>query len=98
MVAARGVAVFAHGGAAKFAAPNHEGVLQQAAGFEVFDERGLALIDIAANLFKIALQFLAGAAVTVPIGVVKLDKTNAAFDEPARQQAIARERGFVLLD
>ena len=60
MVAAGGVAVLAHRRATEFAAPDDERVVEQAAGFQIVDERGLALIHFAANLLEIALEILAG--------------------------------------
>jgi hypothetical protein len=56
MIATGGVAVFAHGSAAEFAAPDDERVFEETAGLEVFDEGGLALVDLAAARLKIVLQ------------------------------------------
>jgi hypothetical protein len=49
------------------------------------------LIDFAANLFESRLEIFAGAAVAVPVRVIKLHEAHAALDEPAREQTIARE-------
>src|SRR5437867_1917539 len=81
VIAPGGVAVLAHRCAAKFTAPNHQRVLQEPTGFEVLYERSLGLVDIAADFFEIALQIFAGTAVTVPVGVVKLDESHTAFNE-----------------
>src|SRR5688572_21355049 len=96
VVAASGVAVLAHGCAAEFAAPNDKGVVEEPAGFQVFHEGGLTLIDIAADFFEVALEIFAGAAVAVPIRVIKLHEADAALDQASREQAIARERRLVL--
>src|SRR5262245_29844536 len=91
MVAAGSVAIFAHGRAAEFADPDHQCVLEKAAGFQILDERILTLNDVTANLLKIALEIFAATAVTVPIRVIKLHEAHAAFDETAREQAVARK-------
>src|SRR6476620_850556 len=98
MIAAGGVAIFTHGSAAKFAAPDDQGVFEKAARLEVFDERCLSLIDFAANFFEVALEIFAGAPVTVPVGMIELDEANAAFDEAAGEKAIAGERWFIRLN
>src|SRR5687767_7171142 len=63
MVAPRRIAVFAHWGAAKFAAPNHQRVIQQTPRLEVLDQRRLSLVHVVANFFEVALQVLARTAV-----------------------------------
>ena len=60
MIAAGGIAVFAHRGAPKLATPNDKGIIQQTAFFEVFHQRGLALIHLAADFLEIPLQVFAG--------------------------------------
>ena len=84
MVASGGFAVLAHWCATEFAAPDHERVFQESACFEVFDERGLSLIDVATNFFEIGLEIFAWPAVAVPVRVIKLHETDAALDEPPR--------------
>ena len=86
MVAA--VAALAHGGAAEFAGPDDESVVEHAALFQVGDQRHAGAIDF---LGFVADAFL-DAAVVVPIFVVKLDETDAAFGETAGEEAIGRER------
>src|SRR5436309_2307868 len=83
VVAASGVAILAHRSAAKFAAPDDQGVLEQAARLQVFDQRSLGLVDLPADFLEIALEVFAGSAVAVPIGVIELDEADAAFDEPS---------------
>ena len=56
VVTAGAFAGFAHGCAAKFTAPDHEGVFEQSALFQVEDERYGRLIDFFANLIKRSVQ------------------------------------------
>ena len=53
MIAADGVANFAHRCAAEFAAPDDERVVEQAALFEIEHQRGARLIDFAATLLEV---------------------------------------------
>ena len=69
MISADTLPIFTHRGAAEFAAPDDEG--------------GARLVDIFADLFEVAVEVLAGTAVAVPVGVVKLHEAGAAFDEAA---------------
>ena len=55
MVAADGVAVFAHRRAAEFAAPDDERVVEQAALLQVEHERGAGLVDVAADFFEVVV-------------------------------------------
>src|SRR5205814_851778 len=50
------------------------------------------------DFLQVSLQVLAGAAVTVSVGVVKLHKTHAALHQPPRQQTIPRKRWFARFD
>ena len=56
VVAAAVLAVFAHRRAAEFAAPDDERVVEQAALFEVDDQRRPGLIDFAADFFRNRLR------------------------------------------
>ena len=94
VVAAGGFADFAHGGAAEFAAPDDDGVIEEAALFEVFDEGGGGLVDVEAFGGEVFLEVFGGAAVVVPVGVVELDEADTAFDESAGEEAVAGEAGF----
>ena len=68
-------------GAAKFAAPDDEGVIKEATLFEVFHEGGGALINFMDHFFKVFLEVFSWASMAIPIGVVELDEADAAFDE-----------------
>ena len=98
MVATGGIAVFSHGGASELAAPNDEGILEQASLLQVLDEGGLALIDLAADFLEVAFEVFAGATVTVPVGVIQLDEADAAFDESTGEEAVATEGWFIFFD
>src|SRR5438093_11493426 len=82
-----------HGGAAKFTAPNDEGIVEQTALFEVLDERGAGLVGEAGLDIKATVDF----AMMVPAFVEELDETHAAFDEAAGEQAVHREGRFARL-
>src|SRR4051812_34947886 len=88
MIPPGGITIFSHGSAAEFTPPNNEGRIQQAARFKIFDKSSLGLIHIAADLFEIALEILAWSAMAIPIRMIKLDETNAAFHKAAREQAV----------
>src|SRR5207249_9859826 len=77
----------------KFAAPDHERIVEHSALFEVGDKGGGGLITIEAK-FAVALVVVG---VSVPGLVVVADvidghKTDAVLHEPPRQQTGARER------
>ena len=88
------LAHLAHRGAAEFAAPDDEGVVEQAALFEVEDQGGAGLVDVLADFVEVVVEVLAGAAVGVPVGVVELDEADAALDEAPGEQAVVGERGL----
>src|SRR6185503_13744966 len=82
------IAFFGHRGAAKFPSPNNEGAVEQAAGFEVFQQSRDRLVHRTAE-FRVAfldarvrVPFVAGA-------VIDLHKAHPAFDETAGEQTIA---------
>src|SRR6185503_3922992 len=80
---------FVHRRAAKFAAPDHERFIQQAPLLEVLDQRRASAVHVAAFLRELSEQIVAGTgAMNVPTPIVKLDVADAAFDKPARQQAV----------
>ena len=85
MVAAGGDAIFAHGRAAEFSAPNHQRILEEPARFQVLHVGGLGLIHLAAAFFEIALEIFFRAAMAVPVCVIQLDETRAALDEAPRE-------------
>src|SRR5207248_2812181 len=80
------VVVLDDGEAAHFAAPVDDGGVEQAAGFEVFDEGGGGAVDLVAALGKFGEQ----EAVLVPdlAGAEDLDKAYAALDEAAGDEAL----------
>ena len=77
----------AHGGAAEFAAPDDERVVEHAAFLEVFDESGAGLVGIAGGFGHGFLDI----AVMVPCAVVELNEADSAFGETACEEAIASE-------
>src|ERR1051325_3645822 len=96
MIAACGVAVFAHRSAPEFAAPDDEGVGEKSARLQILDERCLSLIDLATNLLEVPLQVFSGSTVAVPVGVIDLHEADAALDQTPGEQAISGKRGAVL--
>src|SRR5260370_17650959 len=90
VVAAIVAAAFDHGRSAKFAAPDHERIVEHAALLEVFDQRGTRLVGVFTVLLEIMLQI----AVLVPRFVEKLHKAHAAFQEPPGEQAVVGEAWF----
>src|SRR5688572_1684739 len=75
-------------GAAEFATPDDQGFLEQSALFEIEDERGARLIDILA----LERQMLRELSVLIPAAMIELDETNAAFNQPPREQTIRGKR------
>src|SRR5437016_10499439 len=71
-------------GASKFTAPNHQGIVEHAARFEVFDQRGAGLVCLA----SLGADAGGQVAMLVPALVIKLDEADAAFGQPPRQQTI----------
>jgi hypothetical protein len=90
-----GGATFAEGSAAEFATPDDEGVFQETALFEVFDEGGNGFVGLrhfVGEAFGEAGAF--AGAVEVPAPVEEVDEAGAAFDEAAGEEAVVREGGF----
>src|SRR5688572_26935092 len=75
---------FAHWGTAELAAPDYQRFVEQAALFEIPDERRCRTIRFAAGL----LQRSAEIGVVIPIGVIELHKADTALNQAAREQAI----------
>src|SRR6266853_652081 len=69
-------------GAAKFTAPNHQRVLEQAALLEVLDEAVAALVNVLALRRKVARQV----AMLVPAAMKDLHEAHAALDQPPGHQ------------
>ena len=92
VIAADSLANFAHRSAPELAPPDHQRVLEQAARFQVLDQSRTGLIDVAADMVQVARQGLAGDAVVVPVGVIKLNEADAALDQTTGKQAVVRKR------
>jgi hypothetical protein len=75
-------------GAAEFAAPDHHGLLQQAAPLQIDQQRGGRLVGILALRAQIARQV----PVLVPSAVQDLHDAHAPFHEPPGQQRAGRIR------
>src|SRR6266513_4140652 len=71
-------------GPAEFAAPDHERVVEQAALFEVGDERVAGLVHV----LGLATNAVRQIAVMVPARMIKLDKTHVALGHAPREQTI----------
>src|SRR5687768_14814553 len=78
------------GGAAEFAAPNDECVVEEAALFEVLNEGGAGLV----GGLGLAFDFGGEIAVVVPIAMDELDERHIAFGEAAGEKAVVGETGF----
>src|SRR5262245_51907839 len=81
---------FHHRGAAEFAAPNDQGVVEQSTLLQILDQgrsRFIGLPALAANAFG---DF----AMMIPGFVEKLNETDTSFDHPPRQQAVHRKRSL----
>ena len=75
------------GGAAEFAAPDHQGVIEQAPLLQILHQRPRRLIGIAA----LGVQLGGEAIVLVPTGVHHLHTARATLDEAPGHQAVARK-------
>ena len=84
VIAAGGLADFAHRRAAEFATKDDDGVVEQAAMLEVAHQRGTRAVNVGALQRHVFLEILGDAAVVVPVCVVELHESYAALDEPAR--------------
>ena len=78
--------------ATEFPRPDDERLVEQAAGREVFDERRLRLVDVAALLGDVAHKLV----VLIPAAVIELHEPHAPLHEPPREQAVGRERAGLL--
>ena len=91
MIATDGFPNFTHRRPAELTAPDNEGIFQQAALLQVFDERGRRPIHFPAHVGQTFAKILAGYTVVIPIGVIELHEANAALHQAAREQAIVGE-------
>src|SRR5262245_14973694 len=92
MIAADHLARLALRSTTKFAAPDHDRIVQQAALLEILHECRRRLIGLAANLVQRLAELRAFVAVMVPVGVKKLNETHATLHQPASEQAIHGKR------
>src|SRR4029077_10975105 len=74
-------------GAAKFTAPDDQGVVEQTTLFEVEDEALAGLVHVAALERQVAGQ----SAMVVPLAMEQLDDPHAPLDEAAGQQSAGGE-------
>ena len=86
IVVARKLALRIHR-AAEFASPQDERVVEQTTTLEIFDERGLRLIDG----LCLRAEFARKIAVLIPTAHVQLNESHVALSESPREQAIRRE-------
>src|SRR5438128_12669474 len=94
------VAALRHGQAAEFTAPDHQRGIEQAALYEVLEQRGDGLVGVAAHLFVIEDQLLLG----IPLrddgaaAGIELDEAHAAlYQAPGLQTARAEVGGMLLV-
>ena len=86
----RGVEVLP-GGAAELGAADDQRVVEQAALFEVFDERGQRLVELPRQL-AVVVDVGVAVPVVVRADVEQLDDPHAPLDQPAGDQALGGER------
>ena len=78
--------------AAEFGEEHHQRVFEEAALFEVVDEGGGGLVDVAALVGELAFD----GDVLVPAAVEELDEADAALEQPAGHEAVGGvAAGFV---
>ena len=93
VVAAGPLGVLGGGLAAELAAPDHQGLVEQAAPLQVLEQPGDRLVGTAGVVVVVVLEV----AVSVPIAVVvrtagiELDEPDAALDQAAGQETAAAE-------
>src|SRR5580658_1994161 len=85
VVVVAAVAVFGGGGAAEFDAPENEGIVEQAALFEVAEQGGDGLVDIVGESFGGGVVLAVGVP-GLAVAVVDLDEAHAALAEPASEE------------
>ena len=94
LAAHEAAAHFDHRRAAELRAGNDDGFVEEAARFQILDERRERLIGVVARL---AMHL--DVEVVIPriaLGVVDLHHAHAALDEPRRGQAAARRAAFAV--
>ena len=88
VIASHEIADFTHWRSSKLTAPDHESFFKQSAIFEIPDERCGGLVNFLAGLLKSFIQVKSFGAMMVPIRVIQLHKTDAAFHHATSEQAI----------
>ena len=74
-------------GTSEFSAPDNEGVFEEPALLEVFEERG----DGGVGRFAVRLEVAAMVGMLVPAPVIDLDETHPGFGKAAREETLAPE-------
>ncbi len=91
---ATGGAALAEGGTAEFAAPDHEGVLEESTLPEVADEGGHRLVHGGALFGESVADVLLGiGSVEIPAPVEELHEANALFKQSPGKEAVIGEAG-----
>ena len=94
MIPAGRFADFAHWRSPKLTAPDHDGIFQQPALFQIANQRHAGLINVTADRRQVLFKILCGAAVMIPVRMIKLHEPHTAFSKSAGQQTITGEAGF----
>jgi hypothetical protein len=80
---------------AEFGGPQNDGVIEQAARFQIFNERGGGFVHAGGHLEMISRQVFVAVPIasreTVIGSAPNLNKTHAAFEQAARDQATCAE-------
>ena len=94
-------ATLRHRGTPKFARPDHKSRLQESPRFEVFQQGGDRLINVAAHLLVIRIYIIMGVPLSEyrsPAGI-ELDETDTPFHQSASEKAASAEvRGLRHID
>src|SRR6185295_17903262 len=78
------------GGPSELAAPDYQGVVQQAARLQVLDEGGTGSVGVPGLRF----DAFGKSSMVVPVAVAKLDEAHAAFGETPSQETVVGEGRF----
>src|SRR5438105_1947587 len=95
MIAAGPFLELGGGLAAELAAPDDQGLVEQAAALEVLDQAGDGLVGVAGVLGVVGDEVGVGVPVVVVVRAagIDLDEPHAALDQPPGDQALAAEVG-----
>ena len=95
------VGALGEGGSSEFAGEDDEGLVEEAAGFEVFDEAGNGLVDLVGHVavaffeFAVLVPGVGGAAGADAFGEAgEFDETDTLLDEPAGEEGLASVGDF----